>query len=139
MAQVSIIVPVYNVERYLGECLDSILSQDFEDFEIVAVDDCSQDGSSEILRQYAERDARIKIIVMPQNRGLGAARNAGLAAATGRYVWFIDSDDSIRPGSLSAIMARAEETGAEVVLFGWARTFEDGVRPGTGHALLSAA
>jgi glycosyltransferase involved in cell wall biosynthesis len=97
---ISIIVPVYNVEKYLEECLDSILSQSFADFELICVDDGSTDGSPEILRKYADRDDRIKIIAQA-NRGSGAARNAGMEAARGDYIVFIDSDDFIEPELLA--------------------------------------
>ena len=140
MPEVSIIVPVYNVERYLPECLDSVLGQDFTDFEIVAVNDCSPDGSDRILERYARQDSRIRILSLERNVGLGRARNAGLETATGRFIWFLDSDDSIRPGALSAIVARAHETDADLVLFGWTRDFEDGrSKPGSGEKLLRAA
>lgn len=140
MPEVSIIVPVYNVEAYLEECLDSILGQSFRDLELIAVDDCSPDDSASILRRYEEKDSRVRVVSLPRNVGLGQARNAGLEAATGRYVWFVDSDDSIMPGSLDKVVARAHATGAEVVVFGWVRSYEDGrVAPGAGEALLAAA
>jgi len=140
MPELSIIVPVYDVEAYLPECLDSVLSQDFTDFEIVAVNDASPDGSLDILRRYEKADPRLKVIDLPHNQGLGAARNAGIDAATGRYVVFLDSDDSIVPGALSAMWGRARQTGADVVLFGWTREYEDGtILQGTGRWILARA
>jgi CDP-glycerol glycerophosphotransferase len=139
MPEVSIIVPVYDVEAYLGECLDSILSQDFTDFELVAVDDCSNDGSGAILRRYAATERRIRIVELPENAGLGGARNAGLDHANGKYVWFIDSDDTIVPGALRALVDRVHDTQAELVLCGWTRDFQDQRRPGSGEAILAAA
>jgi CDP-glycerol glycerophosphotransferase len=136
MPRLSIIVPVYQVERYLVECLDSILGQDFSDFELIAVDDCSPDGSAEILRRYAQTDDRVRVLSLEQNVGLGAARNAGLEIARGEYVWFIDSDDVLCPNTLSLIMRRAEETRSEVVLFGWVRFYEDGREKWGGRADL---
>ncbi len=84
----SVIVPVYNVRAYLDECLTSVLEQDFGDFELLLVDDCSTDGSSQMLSDYT--DPRITIVRLPGNVGLGPARNAGLAEARGRYVRVLD-------------------------------------------------
>lgn len=92
MPLVSVIVPVYNVERYLGECLESILGQTFRDFEVILVDDGSTDKSGSICDEYAEKDARIKVFHQ-KNQGVSAARNFALSKATGRYVMFVDPDD----------------------------------------------
>ena len=96
MPKVSIIVPVYNVEKYLRECLDSILSQTLSDIEIICVNDGSEDSSRIILDEYAKKDKRIKIIDK-ENRGLSSARNIGLKAAKGEFISFIDSDDWVSP------------------------------------------
>ena len=93
MTVFSIILPVYNVEMYLGKCLKSILRQSFKDFELICINDASTDKSIDILETYAQKDNRIKIITQPQNRGLGAARNTGLEVATGKYLCCVDSDD----------------------------------------------
>ena len=95
MSIFSLIIPVYNVEPYLAECLDSCINQTFEDLEIICVNDCSADNSAQILEEYAKQDTRIKIINHSSNKGLGAARNTGVDAAEGDYCWFIDSDDYI--------------------------------------------
>lgn len=93
--KISIIIPVYNVEKYLAECLDSCINQTLKDIEIICVDDCSPDNSIKILEEYQQKDSRIKIIRHEKNRNLGGARNTGLENATGEYVWFVDSDDYI--------------------------------------------
>ena len=93
MPKISVIVPVYNVEKYLSECLDSIINQTFPDFEIICVNDCSTDKSGNILEDYSRKDNRIKIFYHQFNQGLGAARNTGLKNAHGKYVQFLDSDD----------------------------------------------
>lgn len=93
--KISIVIPVYNVEKYLAECLDSCINQTLEDIEIICVDDASPDNSIKILEEYQQRDSRIKIIRHEKNKNLGAARNTGLANATGEYIWFVDSDDYI--------------------------------------------
>jgi glycosyltransferase involved in cell wall biosynthesis len=140
MPELSIIVPVYDVEAYLPECLESVFSQDFRDFEIVAINDGSPDGSLDILRRYQKADARLKVIELEKNGGLGAARNRGLDVAAGRYVLFLDSDDSIVEGALSAMMDRARQTESEVVVFGWTREYEDGhILQGSGRRILAAA
>jgi glycosyltransferase involved in cell wall biosynthesis len=92
---VSIIVPFYKVEKYFVECLESVVNQSYKNLEIILIDDCSPDGSLAIARAYAAKDDRISIIRHDVNKGLGGARNTGLAAATGDYIWFIDSDDKI--------------------------------------------
>lgn len=97
---VSMIVPVYNVQDYLVECLDSICKQDYEDIEILVVDDGSTDESGKICDLYAEKDVRVKVIHQ-ENRGLSGARNVGLASASGKYVMFIDSDDYVAPNYVS--------------------------------------
>lgn len=93
---VSVIVPVYNVAPYLREALDSVVNQTYKDLEIIIVDDGSTDGSADICEEYADSDARIKLIKQP-NKGLSGARNTGLEIATGDLVAFVDSDDSISP------------------------------------------
>lgn len=91
-AKISVIVPVYNVERYLRECLDSIIGQTLEDIEIIAINDGSPDNSLEILREYEKKDNRVKVIDK-KNEGVGKARNDGINAATGEFIAFMDSDD----------------------------------------------
>ncbi len=117
MAKVSVLVPVYNVENYLAECLDSIISQTLEDIEIICVNDGSTDSSLEILEQYTAKDSRIKIIDK-ENGGLPSARNAGLDNATGEYVSFVDSDDHIQPNMMSVLYNNAKSTNAEIVICG---------------------
>jgi CDP-glycerol glycerophosphotransferase len=138
--RLSIVVPVYDVERYLSECLDSILGQDFTDFELIVVDDRSPDGCADILRDYEQRDDRVRVLSLEQNVGLGYARNAGLEIARGDYIWFIDSDDLLRPGTMAKVMDRAEATGAEVVMFSWVRFYEDATeKVGTNTEILAKA
>ncbi|GGQ44055.1 bifunctional glycosyltransferase/CDP-glycerol:glycerophosphate glycerophosphotransferase [Streptomyces flaveolus] len=127
MPKLSLVVPVYKVRGYLPECLDSVLGQDYTDFEIVAVDDCSPDGSGAILDEYAQRDDRIHVIHLTENVGLGRARNAGLDKAQGEYVLFLDSDDTLSDGALTAIADRLEATGnPEILVYDYARTYWDG-------------
>ena len=94
MPKISVIIPVYNVEKYLAECLISVVNQTFKDIEIICVNDGSTDNSPEILEEFAQKDSRIKIINQ-ENQGMSCARNAGLAVATGEYITFVDSDDYI--------------------------------------------
>ncbi|MBV1849260.1 glycosyltransferase family 2 protein [Catellatospora tritici] len=124
--RLSVIVPVYGVEAYLGECLDSILSYDGTDLEVVAVEDCSPDGSGAILDGYAARDSRVKAVHLLQNVGLGGARNAGLEHATGRYVWFVDSDDVLPEGAVRAVLDRLALHEPDVLIIDHAVFFPDG-------------
>ena len=100
MPKISVIVPIYNVEKYLAKCLDTILAQTFSDIEIICVNDGSTDNSRKILSEYAKKDSRIKI-VDKKNGGLSSARNAGMKVAQGEFISFIDSDDWIDETLLS--------------------------------------
>ena len=112
--QVSVIVPVYNVEQYLRRCLDSILGQTMPDWEAICVDDGSPDGSASILAEYAERDSRFRILTK-ENGGLSSARNAGTAWARGKYVNYVDSDDFIHPQTFELAVALAERDRSDIV------------------------
>jgi CDP-glycerol glycerophosphotransferase len=112
--QISVIVPIYNVEAYLPACLDSLQAQTFRDFEVVVVDDGSPDGSRAIAEEYAGRDRRIRIVTRP-NGGLGAARNTGVRVARGHFLTFLDSDDELPPQALATLHHTAVTTGSEIV------------------------
>ena len=114
---VSVLIPVYNVEKYLKKCLDSVVNQTLTDIEIICVNDGSTDGSLKILEEYRSIDSRIKII-NKANGGLPSARNAGLNAAKGRYVGFVDSDDYIEPNMFEKLVDVAEHEESEVVICG---------------------
>ncbi|MFJ6432091.1 CDP-glycerol glycerophosphotransferase family protein [Streptomyces sp. NPDC091416] len=127
MPRFSVVIPVFKVQGYLHECLDSVLGQSFRDIEVIAVDDCSPDSCGEIIDEYAARDARVQAVHLPQNVGLGRARNAGLQRATGDYVLFLDSDDSYTPGLLQALATRLDEVGdLDILVFDHIRTFWHG-------------
>jgi len=120
MPKVSIIVPVYNAEKYLSATLESALQQSFTDLEIICIDDGSTDGSAAILKQFQERDARVKVSNQ-KNSGGSAARNAGLQYATGDYVMFLDSDDLYAKDIVAQAYDRASATGADIVFYNFAR------------------
>jgi CRISPR system Cascade subunit CasB len=123
----SVIVPVYKVQAYLHACLESVLGQSFTDFELIAVDDCSPDGSGAIVDEFAARDPRVTAVHLPENAGLGPARNAGLERATGEYVIFLDSDDSLTQDALQAISDRLKDTdGPDVLVYDYVRTYWTG-------------
>ena len=111
---ISVIVPVYNVAAYLPECLDSILSQDYDKLEVILIDDGSTDDSGAICDDYARRDSRIRVIHQ-KNGGAAAAKNAGLRAATGEYLSFADSDDFLEPGAYAYMLALLKENDADIV------------------------
>lgn len=121
---VSVIVPVYNVERYIDECLDSIRNQTYERLEIIVVEDCSTDGSLAKLEPHLA-DPRVRLLRHKKNSGLSAARNTGIEAATGDFFLFVDSDDAIAPALVEASLSQAQETGADVVVFDFI-AFKDG-------------
>lgn len=123
MPRFSIIVPVFKVQGFLHECLDSVLGQSFADFEVIAVDDRSPDRCGAILDEYADRDSRVRVLHLPENVGLGRARNAGLEQASGDYVLFLDSDDHYTPGLLEAVAARLGAAGdPDILVFDHVRT-----------------
>lgn len=113
---VSVIVPVYNVEPYLPQCLDSIANQTLKNIEIICVNDSSTDNSLNILNHYAEKDPRIKVVTQP-NGGAGAARNRGLSLAAGKYLSFLDSDDFFEPDMLELAYNKAVCDKADFVVF----------------------
>lgn len=115
MTRVSVIIPVYNIERHLRQCLDSVAGQTLRDLQIICVDDGSSDASADILAEYAARDSRFQIISQV-NAGPGAARNTGLERAQGDFLIFLDSDDWFEPDLLETMTAQASETGADVTI-----------------------
>lgn len=116
MPKVSVIVPVYNVEKYLGECLDSVLGQTLEDIEVICVDDGSTDGSAAILADYAAKDQRIRLM-SSDHGGAYVARRRGLSAATGEYVHFMDSDDIMTRNAYRELYDLAAAKGLDHVIF----------------------
>lgn len=122
--KVSIIIPVYNTENYLRECLDSVVQQTLEEIEIICVNDGSPDNSREILMAYAESDGRIKVIEQ-NNAGLSAARNAGLAAAKGAFIYFLDSDDRIDPHALEILYGEASLKNLDILYFNGSTFYDD--------------
>ncbi|SEF01862.1 bifunctional glycosyltransferase/CDP-glycerol:glycerophosphate glycerophosphotransferase [Streptomyces sp. Ag109_O5-10] len=124
MPRLSVIIPCFKVQGFLRECLDSVLEQSLHDIEVIAVDDRSPDGSGAILDEYAARDPRVRVLHLPENVGLGRARNAGIPYATGDFLLFLDSDDTLTPGALHAVADRLAETGdPDVLVFDYARTY----------------
>ena len=117
MTKFSIIVPVYNVEKEIRECLDSIKNQTYNDFEVLCVDDCGKDSSMDIVREFAAEDSRFKILTHEHNSGVSAARNTGLDAAAGDIIMFVDSDDWIEPNALEILVDKLNKTQCEVIMF----------------------
>lgn len=122
--KISIIVPVYNVSKYLPECLDSILGQTYRDLEIILIDDGSADGSGTLCDKYAEKDSRI-IVIHQKNAGSANARNAGLRIASGEYLAFVDSDDYLEPDAYEFMMEKMKHHHADVVRCGYQDVFID--------------
>ena len=113
--EISIIIPVYNKEAYVERCLRQLMMQDFNSFEVIAVDDGSTDASGRICDRMASEDQRIRV-VHTKNGGVTAARRRGLEEARGRYIMFVDSDDELQAGALSVMYKTIEETGADEVI-----------------------
>lgn len=124
---VSIVLPIYNVEKYLDRCIESLVNQTYENLEIILVDDCSPDRSAQICDAWAKQDARIKVIHKTVNEGQGIARNNAMDIATGEYICFFDSDDYIGSNmAISTLVEAAEREQAEIVVFGLKNIAPDG-------------
>lgn len=115
---VSVVLPIYNVEKYLDRCLSSVVNQTYQNLEIILVDDESPDSCPELCEQWAQKDSRIKV-VHKKNAGLGMARNTGIENATGQYICFFDSDDYIEPDTVEKCYTLAMQTHADVVSYGF--------------------
>lgn len=127
-AKISVIVPIYNVEKYLARCLDSVVGQTFRDIEIICVNDGSTDKSLSIAEQYAKKDGRISLINQ-ENKGLSAARNVGMRIARGKYISFVDSDDWIDLDFLEKLYDAAESCGADAACSEIKRPHASGKNP----------
>ena len=123
MVEISIVVPVYNVEKYLGNCIESILNQTFKNFELILVDDGSTDNSGKICDIYEKKDSRIKVI-HKNNGGLSSARNAGLDIARGKYIGFVDSDDSIHPEMYEVLYNLIEKYKSDISCCNYKYTYD---------------
>ena len=115
MSKISVIVPVYKAEKFLSNCIKSILNQTYHDLEVILVDDGSPDSSGQICEEYAKKDNRIKVIHQ-KNAGVAAARNVGLDLATGDYITFVDSDDYIRPQMYEKMLKCAQNNHCDLVM-----------------------
>ncbi len=115
--KISIIIPVYNTEKFLKECLDSCTNQTVKDIEIICVDDCSADNSYKILEEYQQKDSRIRIFKQEKNKKQGAARNRGLGIATGEYIWFVDSDDYIDTNACQILYDSIRDFNVDILCF----------------------
>ena len=124
MIPISIIVPVYNVEKYISRCIESILCQTFTNFELILVDDGSPDNSVSICEKYMEKDARVSLI-HKENGGLSSARNAGIDSAKGEYLLFVDGDDVIHPKTLEILYSNLKDSNAQISIGNFCRFHND--------------
>ncbi len=123
--RLSIIIPCYNLEDYVERCITSVLDQDIpsEEYEIILIDDGSKDRTLEILNKYASAHSNIRVISQ-ENKGVSAARNAGIEISRGYYIWFVDGDDWVTPRSLGHLLARAESDDVDILRFDWRHVSE---------------
>ncbi len=117
--KISVIIPVYNAEAYLKDCLDSVVNQTLEEIEIICINDASPDNSLKILRKYEKKDKRIVVIDKKENEGANSARNAGLNIAKGEYIAFLDSDDYLDLNAYEIALKEAEDKDLDILSFGW--------------------
>ena len=122
----SIIVPVYNVEKYIGKCLASMLEQSFSDFEVIVVDDQTPDNSMQVVQAFVDADPVRFRVIHQENKGLGGARNTGVDAATGEYILFVDSDDFIHPDTLQILNRHLCETPCDILEFNYQEVSPEG-------------
>ena len=121
---VSVIVPSYNIEDYIGECIESIMEQTYCDWELILVDDGSNDRTGDICNEYAGKDNRIKVI-HKENGGLVSARKSGLERATGEYIFYLDGDDWIKPDALEVLCTCAKRETVDIVIADYIHVLED--------------
>lgn len=121
MLKLSFILPCYNVERYIADCLDSIYAQDMseDEYEVICVNDCSTDGTRDIIREFASKHLNLTLIDHERNMTVGGARNTGLSAAKGEYVWFVDPDDMVKLGAAKDVYAKASEKKLDLLMFNY--------------------
>lgn len=124
MCKISIIVPVYNAEKYIERCVNSLLSQSFDDFELILVDDGSTDNSAEIINNLADKHSFIRVF-NKENGGAASARNLGIDNARGEYIAFIDADDAVEPTYFEELYNAATESGAELVMCDYTKCYEN--------------
>ena len=129
---ISVIVPVYNTEKYLTDCIESILSQTYQDIEVLLIDDGSQDKSGDICDFYQQKDARVKVI-HKRNEGVSSARNKGLSICRGEYVTFVDADDYVDKDYLKCLYYNLQENNAEISVCNFVCVFEDGREQEENH------
>lgn len=115
-SKISVIIPVYNREKYIAECIDSVINQTYSNLEIICVDDKSTDSSLEVLNEYALKDNRIKIVALNENGGVSNARNKGIENSTGDFLAFIDSDDTIDNNMFSEMIKAQQDTDVDIIL-----------------------
>ena len=127
MDKITIIVPIYNVEKYLSFALDSVVNQTYKNLEVLLIDDGSTDNSRKIAEEYVKKDSRF-ILIHQENKGLSGARNTGLENATGKYIMFLDSDDFFDPNSCESLYKCIEATGADYAIGNYTNTNEDGTK-----------
>ncbi|MBR4632393.1 MAG: glycosyltransferase family 2 protein [Elusimicrobia bacterium] len=124
-AKVSIIIPVYKVEKYLRQCLDSVINQTFKEIEIICINDCSPDNSLQIIKEYQQKDKRIVLVNLNKNVGLGFARNEGMKVAKCEYIVFVDSDDWVSETFVESLYKLIEEKNVDFVSFNYMHVYEN--------------
>ena len=131
---VTVVIPIYNCEKHLHKCLSSVVSQTLRDIEIILINDCSSDGSQNIIDQYSGADSRIVSVLLKENQGVSTARNAGLDLANGDYIIFLDADDSWSDNTmLETLFEAAIDNNADIVKFGL-RLLDLTGKQKTGHS-----
>lgn len=128
MVKISFVLPCYNVERFIADCLNSIYSQNLpeEDFEVICVNDCSTDGTREAIIRYSERHSNLTLIDHKENMTVGGARNTGIKAAEGEYIWFVDSDDMIKSEKVRGLYEVAHQECLDILMFNFDAVYENG-------------
>lgn len=139
MPKVSVIIPVYNVEKYLSKCLKSVINQTLKDIEIICVEDCSSDNSCNILESYSTKDPRIKVFYNETNRGLSYTRNRGIQEASGEYIQFLDSDDYLDLDALDCFYKIAYDDDLDVLISDYVTDYSDESRQEKNNSIIYPA
>lgn len=140
MIRLSIIIPFFNVEKYIAECLESVFNQDFpeEEYEVICINDASPDKSRDIVLAYQKKHSNLILVEHEVNKKLGAARNSGRRIARGIYIWNVDSDDLIAPNCIGKLLKQCEDDSLDVLCFNYGTLLEDGsIKMGANHQKVS--
>lgn len=137
--RVSIVIPVYNSSKTLPKCLDSMIAQTYRDLEIICINDCSKDNSLDIIKEYQQKDSRVKLVNHTENMNAGGARNSGIRAATGTYICFVDNDDWMTPDAIDILIKESDGCSIDFVAPDWCEWYNDSKVVNHSNLIINAS